>query len=366
MTIHIFNPEHDMALASGLEHFTAPHAGRDLRHDLGFLPVLWAKKDDIVLVDDIDSAKEALRHLNLATDGKFVDKAVLSQYIHGKTFVSPWGWDAPLRQQMKSLNIADVNLPSNGWLNAIRLASHRAWAAQHLLSKLHDIDGTIGESFEVKSVDELRVILAREKKIVLKAPWSCSGRGIRYVEESSKSFQAKKSVEYGLTDNIVGWINNVIRHQGCVMVEPYYNKVCDFGMEFVSRGGGVVDYRGLSLFHTNNGAYIGNVLDGETQKLTFLQQFIPNDKLHTVAQCICSLMATDLPTYIGPFGVDMMVVKHDGHLLLNPCVELNLRMTMGHVALLITEKYGMENKVMRIAYSGNKYRLMIEDHKIFN
>ena len=34
----LFNPEHEIALASNLMNFTAPKAGRMLRADLGFLP----------------------------------------------------------------------------------------------------------------------------------------------------------------------------------------------------------------------------------------------------------------------------------------------------------------------------------------
>ena len=64
MTLHIFNPEHDIALASGLANFTAPHAGRLLRHDLGYLPALWAEPGDMVLVDDPEYAKQALRKLS--------------------------------------------------------------------------------------------------------------------------------------------------------------------------------------------------------------------------------------------------------------------------------------------------------------
>ena len=48
MKIHIFNPEHDIALASNLSNFTAPHAGRQLRHDLGFLPAIWADEGDVI------------------------------------------------------------------------------------------------------------------------------------------------------------------------------------------------------------------------------------------------------------------------------------------------------------------------------
>ena len=32
--LHLFNPEHDIALAANLAHFTAPLAGRQLRADL--------------------------------------------------------------------------------------------------------------------------------------------------------------------------------------------------------------------------------------------------------------------------------------------------------------------------------------------
>ena len=49
--IHIFNPEHDIALGAHVEQFTAPHAARQLRHDLGFLPMIWAEEGDKVIVE---------------------------------------------------------------------------------------------------------------------------------------------------------------------------------------------------------------------------------------------------------------------------------------------------------------------------
>ena len=54
--LYVFNPEHDLALAANLANFTAPHAGRQLRHDLGYLPALWASNDDYILVDDVEKA----------------------------------------------------------------------------------------------------------------------------------------------------------------------------------------------------------------------------------------------------------------------------------------------------------------------
>jgi len=57
MTLHVFNPEHDIALAYNNKHFTAPHAGRQLRHDLDYLPALWAAEGDLVWVENVASAK---------------------------------------------------------------------------------------------------------------------------------------------------------------------------------------------------------------------------------------------------------------------------------------------------------------------
>ena len=91
MTLHIFNPEHDIALAYDNKYFTAPHAGRLLRHDLDYLPVLWAAEGDYVLVENIGSAQQhALRLQRYGEQVNFVsrnDVERLSEHIDN---VSPW------------------------------------------------------------------------------------------------------------------------------------------------------------------------------------------------------------------------------------------------------------------------------------
>ena len=39
-----------------------------------------------------------------------------------------------------------------------------------------------------------------------------------------------------------------------------------------------------------------------------------------------------------PLGIDMMLIRMGGAVRLHPCVELNLRRTMGHVALFCSQK----------------------------
>ena len=80
--LHLFNPEHDIALAANLAHFTAPLAGRQLRADLAYLPALWADEDDYVLVEQVEQAQrgyESLRQLMNRPQAKFIHRHELSR-----------------------------------------------------------------------------------------------------------------------------------------------------------------------------------------------------------------------------------------------------------------------------------------------
>ena len=71
MTLHIFNPEHDLAMAANLKNFTASHSVRAFRTDMGFLPALWAGDDDMVMVEDAKRAYATLKKIRarLAASG---------------------------------------------------------------------------------------------------------------------------------------------------------------------------------------------------------------------------------------------------------------------------------------------------------
>ena len=87
MTLHIFNPEHDIALASGLSNFTAPHAGRQLRHDLGFIPAIWADEDDVIMVDDVAQAEREWRKIRYRIDTLLGPRPLLTvnpRFAYGK------------------------------------------------------------------------------------------------------------------------------------------------------------------------------------------------------------------------------------------------------------------------------------------
>ncbi len=359
MKLHVFNPEHDLALAAHQSRFTAPRAGRQLRHDLGFLPALWAGEGDVVWVDDITLARLSLSQIGIEPKATLADRAMLCAMLRHKqdVEVEPWGWNLALRQQLLDCGMSPHLLPTDEQLDLVRRMSHRAWGTTHLLRPLTTLPGTIGEAHELRSVDEVKALTHNSQGLVVKAPWSSSGRGMRYL----RTHHPGAPVE--IDPPVANWMANVIERQGSLMAEPLYNKTMDFGMEFESDGRGTIAYRGLSLFSTTHGAYTGNLLDTEAHKLQQLHRHLSPQLLGDVKHQIISLLSPAFNgTYRGPFGIDMMVVTHHGTTFLHPCVELNLRRTMGHAALSLSTGLSPLPATMLIRYDG-RYHLEIESMK---
>ena len=296
-----------------------------------------------MLVENVEAAaRDFAMVMHRPFDG-FVDKHLLAKLIIDH--VEPWGWDLALRSFLVRYGVKAV--PTVEEIGVIRDLSHRKYAVE--LLRALTCDGTIGYSWRADLMAEVRQALQDHQHIVVKAPWSSSGRGVRFIDKTLDEYQRR-------------WIKNVIASQGSVVIETYCNKVKDFGMEFESDGHGHVRYLGLSLFHTQNGAYTGNILATEDEKQEMINRYIPEDLLVSIREKICTVLGRlYCHQYAGPFGVDMMVVRggDQQHFLLNPCVEINLRRTMGHVALALSKQVPSDH-VMRVEYSDNTYKLRIK------
>ena len=314
---HIFNPEHDIVLALNAgQGFTPPKAARKLRADLCRLPSLWVKDEE----------------------------------------VSVWGWDAAVVAELTGMGVAREKMPTDEQLRQIRALSNRSLAVE-MLAALRQIDGTVGRSAVCRTFEEVTDFAKDADEIVLKAPWSSSGRGVKPYSHTGGQHER--------------WIRNTIGQQGSIIAEQKCNRVIDFAMEYEADAEGNVHYRGLSIFDTVNGAYKGNLLLEETTKRQMLSRYVPMETLGEVSARIKAMMADRVKgIYTGPFGVDMMICKRGDDspegsaMLLNPCVEINLRRTMGHVALALTEKgYG---GTMTVTYDKetDKYELRINQEKI--
>ena len=317
----VFNPEHDMALSNGDRHFIAPQNIRDMARDLA--PLMSY----------------------VGSDGPLV-----------------WGWDHAICEQLLRMGIPADELPSTEALASLRGHSGRQ-SAHELLSMFHAQHAGgpyTGESIIVTDTDQLTPFVARHHHVVLKAPYSSSGKGLRHVKthpvppcEGGKSSPAENtsmstsSPSQGGMERISSWAEALIRRHGYLTAEPCYNKVQDFAIEFI-----VTDdtcrFIGYSLFNTNaHGRYEANLLMEDEAIELLLAQHVPLAALHEVREWIIAHAhhivpvvwdTTRHPLY---FGIDMMVVKdgqksefinHKSEFKLHPCVEINLRLNMGIIA----------------------------------
>lgn len=323
MKLFVFNPENDLALANNQWNFIAPASARKMRQDLETLPVWWTSTDDRVWV-----SRNPEHHYFKSL--KLEDRFTVFPGEDSVSQVAPWGWSPLLAAQLRQAGVDASLLPDEAGMNTLREYSGRAYAVSVLeqlraAASAHPkwADSLCGRSFFCTSIGQIEELFRQYPHTILKALWSGSGKGLRL---------GTSSLEAPLT----GWCSRLIREQGGVVVEPLYNKVCDLACEFYSDGQGHVYYEGLSLFTTTHQcAYSGNRVAKEVEKEDALSEWLDLRLLDWVScELIHILQSGPARTYTGPLGVDMMVCRSDdGAFLLHPCVEINLRMTMGMVAL---------------------------------
>lgn len=328
--LYIFNPEHDLALASGETNYMAPASARRMASELALLPMWYAEEGSAVLAPsayNLDYVKKIQELLGLSVDLITEPELAIEQDLD----IRPWGWDVALRKRLSVLGVDEVLLPSMGQLNDLREYSHRSKAVA-LLPELQLNEYFCGESYYLKTPEEWKRFVEGRKECLLKAPLSGSGKGLNWCKGIFTPF-------------ISGWCTRVAASQGGVIAEPIYNKVEDFAMEFYSDGAGELTFVGYSLFHTGkSGMYEGNCLLSNEAIRKKLAQYIPLEALMDLENCLKYRLSALVGTvYKGYLGVDMMICRFPENekpvFRIHPCVEINLRMNMGVIARFLHDRY---------------------------
>ena len=325
--LYIFNPEHDLALASGETNYMAPASARQMANDLALLPVWYAETGSAVLAPsaynlDYLKAMKGLLDVELITAPEVANEKDWE--------FSPWGWDPAVRKRLLTLGANDPALPSDEYMASLRAYSHRLQAVK-LLPKLQLNEYFCGESFYLNTLAACSTFVEGREACLLKAPLSGSGKGLNWCKGIFTSF-------------ISGWCARVVASQGGVVGEPIYNKVEDFAMEFYSDGRGQVVFAGYSVFHTGaSGMYAGNELLSDEKILQKLSAYVPQEEFTKLRIRLEEELSDLLGSfYRGYLGVDMMICHFPDEApvyRIHPCVEINLRMNMGVVARLLTDRY---------------------------
>ncbi len=325
--ILLFNPSHEMALATNAAQYTPPKQIQQMEADLCRLPLLWAEEGDIVLTST-STLHSSLFTLN-------------------SPLPAPWGWNKSVRNRFLRLGIAPSLMPSEQQLDCWRSFASRAWAADYcdVFYRKCEVEGLVPNHVAfIRSDADYEAWLSKygSASFIVKAEYSSSGRGNRVFNGQGSRVQEFKGSP--------------------LLIDTFYDKMLDFAMEFVVTKQ-AVQYLGLSVFETSpEGRYAFNYLRSQQELREMVVSQVPHANVldHLIEQHLQLLSERLLGQYEGIVGIDMMVVRGG---LIHPCVEINLRMNMGVVAMKLYER-GLTS-LSRSLYGGQFFYPVIEDGKFF-
>ena len=208
--LYIFNPEHDLALASGETNYMAPASARRMASELALLPMWYAEEGSAVLAPsayNLGYVKKIQELLGLSVDLMTEPELAIEPNLD----IRPWGWDVALRKRLSGLGMDEALLPSMEQLDGLREYSHRSKAVS-LLPELQLNEYFCGESYYLKTQEEWKTFVEERECCLLKAPLSGSGKGLNWCKGIFTPF-------------ISGWCTRVAASQGGIIAEPIYNKV---------------------------------------------------------------------------------------------------------------------------------------------
>ena len=308
----IFNPEHDLCLANGDANYVPPASAlRFARQEAHLMKALYGD-DTIALAAEDVRLTQAFKHSGIQAF---------------EQSITAWGWNKTLVAQLCKQGVPRELMPSDGQLDEIRRLSHRRTALAAA-----EACGFSPKGEEGLDMDGMQDALARYGRIVLKAPWSGSGRGLRWVDRT-------------LSDLDKSWTEKTLATQGTVMVEPRLEVVQDFALEYYIGGQGreaqpgTHHFQGYSLFSTQNGVYRENHLFSDDEILQRLSEYVSVQTILSAKAAAERWLESEIePRYEGPLGIDMFIYKSADGYALNPMVEINFRHTMGHVAVALRSR----------------------------
>lgn len=337
MTLHIFNPDTDYALASNSENYTPPVSILAVKSSLMLLPALYADRGDAILLPNDNTG--LLTPLHPFAEFLSTKDITLVRPRHLRMFVQekknlkirPWGWNRTLCKWLSSLGAPEHMMPSAEEMTVLRNLSHRKLTIPFLLNMKDVINDEIQIPKEFTDVEDALEFWSanrlENREVYFKAPWSSSGRGLQFTKDLEKR-------------HIEPWLRGIVRSQGSVMGEIAYSRNLDFATEWECHNGKAM-FLGVSTFITSErGKYKSNVVAPQENIVAYILQHIDvygnGNNLSVIIERQRLLLENYVAQYYeGPLGIDMLVTEDRN---INPCVEINLRDTMGRVAIDIQQR----------------------------
>jgi len=351
LNVFIFNASNDDALACNSTNYTPNRLIQKLETDLAVLPFLFANPHDIVLVDELPSEAylDTMKGLEFnlpkfITKHDFFSHELFANNISVNA-LKPWGWSKSIHSlfdDVKPFTSANYKTsPLFLWNDAFRQISSRTFSRE-VLSEIiekqhHYIVSEKAIPTKSNNINDINKIIESEHKIIIKSPWSSSGRGVLLLDKDHYNESNRQ------------WILGIIKKQGFVMIEQWFDKKVDFSFLYNVQNG-IINLLCISCFETTNrGQFHGSYIHWPKRNDSI--GAIPNDVFQSVSDEIIELLSqkgfSDI--YEGWFGVDAMIVNENNSLLIHPCLEINCRYTIGHLAYNLRKFVAdNDNAILRI------------------
>lgn len=335
--VHWFNPNaesHVLAQVSGRRY--SPNKSQSaLEQDLEMLMLAWCRRDDLALMRQVPGNQHLARLKAAGFDlPEIVDvndpgDALADRKLGG---FRPWAWSPDATDQLQF--IADdvpCNLPWQ-WREDVPVWWFGKQSGVRLNENLGLTDSVGSHCTDLdaawSSIHEHQV----KGDVLLKAAYACAGRGHKRIKADTPEEETTK------------WLGKTLSSHGGVVAEPWLDRVLDFSSLYEMNVDGEVKFIGMTeMENDGSGRFLGTRvypkwgtgIDPDVARFLFSEANVMQCYRRDIPQALSEL----LKGYVGPVGVDAMVYRRgDGSLGFRPVIELNVRMTMGRVALELQKK----------------------------
>jgi hypothetical protein len=333
--IHFFNPGHETAVLNASKYYQPPANQVKMQADLAFLPAWYADEGDWVLIvsklppafqNELQKFAPMAQAFSLANiPDRWTELSRQSLALWGISPQSVHYFDKINRQY-------DLHWQIPAWRDTLRDLGNR-FAGKHLLTYLLDqfpiLDKEIlPQTFSSMQEIETYLLQCNERQL-LKSPYSSSGRGLLWLPPG-KLAQSERQIIHGM-----------LKKQSAVSIEKALEKQLDFSMHFEINPERQTQCIGYSVFQTNEkGHYEKSFLASQTILKEKITKYIDENVLHQIQQSITEYLQQQYASeYTGNIGVDMLVYRSGEYDQLHPCIEINMRKSMGYLAIQLHEKH---------------------------
>lgn len=324
--VHWFNPNAELHARGHLN-------GNDIKmnrfesaieKDLEILMAAFSKRDDIVLFRELPSVS----HLEKLQGSGFdlPDAIGENELGNGKLGgFRPWAWSPEASQLFEPFAQQVSKKIKDQW----RAPVPGSWLSKEIGYLLEKRIGSLEDNRSVCRDVEHALSMISNHSVVYKPGYGCAGKGFRIAKEKNSELEK--------------WLSATIKENGFVIAEPWVQRVEDFSVHYHVENGRV-DFLGVTkVVNDHRGRFRGidvaprwsKLIDQELATFLYKEELFGKWYHEIIPEELGSL----LDQYNGPASIDAMVWRDsDGKLRLRKVVELNVRMTMGRVALDLQKK----------------------------